>query len=101
MNHAQIIISPAARDDLRDIYHFGLRKWGQNRSGKYLEETKERFWALCEQPHMGCERPELLPEMRSFAVASHVVFYRPQSQRIEVIRVLHGRQDPSRHLPSE
>lgn len=100
MNNAQIIISPAARDDLRDIYHFGLRNWGQNRSAKYLEEIKEGLWALCEQPHMGCERPELLPGMRSFAVASHVVFYLAQSQRIEIVRVLHGRQDPSRHLSS-
>ncbi|MBE0502316.1 MAG: type II toxin-antitoxin system RelE/ParE family toxin [Desulfuromonadales bacterium] len=100
MNNDQIIISPAARDDLRDIYHFGLRNWGQNRSAKYLEEIKESLWALCKQPHIGCERPELLPGMRSFAVASHVAFYLVQSQRIEIIRVLHSRQDPSRHLSS-
>lgn len=101
MNDNQIIISPAARDDLRDIYHFGLRNWGQNRSGEYLAQIKECLWALCEQPRMGGERPELLPGMRSFAVANHVVFYLAQSQRIEIVRVLHGRQDPNRHLSSE
>jgi len=47
---------------------------------------------------MGIERPELLPNVRSLAIQSHTVFYRVVAKRIEIIRVLHGRQDPERHL---
>ena len=47
---------------------------------------------------MGAEREELLPDMRSFSVDSHVVFYRLQQSQVEVVRVLHGRQDPRRYI---
>ncbi len=47
---------------------------------------------------MGVEREESLPNMHSFSVDSHVVFYRLQQSQVEVVRVLHGRQEPQRHI---
>jgi toxin ParE1/3/4 len=98
MSNHNLVISPAARDDLREIYQFGLRNWGQNQSSSYLDKLKELFWLLTEQNHIGVERPEIFPEARSFAVERHVVFYQVQSNHIEIIRVLHARQDPNRHI---
>lgn len=98
MSDYRLIISPVAHDDLREIYQFGLRNWGANQSSRYLENLKERFWALIEQPLLGIERIELLPGMRSFPVESYTVFYQVRSKQIEIIRVLHGRQDPNRHI---
>ncbi|KIH75427.1 toxin ParE1/3/4 [Geoalkalibacter ferrihydriticus] len=96
MSHHHLVISPAARDDLRDIYLFSLRNWGQNQSSKYIENLKECLWSLTERPHIGMERPELLPEIRSFPIESHIVFYQVQSKHITIVRVLHSRQDPNR-----
>jgi toxin ParE1/3/4 len=59
---------------------------------------QEQFWSLTEQPLMGIEHPELPPDVRSLVIQSHTVFYRVFAKRIEIIRVLHGRQDPQRHL---
>ncbi len=98
MSDYRLIISPVAQDDLKNIYQFGLRNWGVNQSLKYLENLKERFWALIKQPLIGIERSELMPEMRSFPVESHIVFYQVRSKKIEIIRILHGRQDPNRHI---
>ena len=94
----QLVISPAAKDDLRDIYQYGLRQWGKIQSESYLSTIKNQFWLLTQQPLMGTERPELLPETRSIPIKSHTLFYRVTANRVEVIRVLHGRQDPQRHL---
>jgi toxin ParE1/3/4 len=47
---------------------------------------------------MGIERPELLPDIRSLPIQIHTLFYRATENRVEIIRVLHGRQDPQRHL---
>lgn len=47
---------------------------------------------------MGTERPELLPDTRSLAMESHILFYRVTANSIEIIRVLHRRQDPQRQL---
>ena len=94
----QLVIAPAAKNDLKDIYQYGLRQWGQAQSESYLSTIKNQFWLLTQQPLMGTERPELLPGARSLPIASHTLFYRVTANRVEIIRVLHGRQDPQRHM---
>lgn len=94
----QLVIAPAAKTDLKDIYQYGLRQWGQAQSDSYLETIKTQFWSLTEQPLMGVERSDLLLGVRSLPIESHILFYRVTTDTIEIIRVLHGRQDPQRHL---
>lgn len=94
----QLVIAPAARCDLKEIYQYGLRQWGQAQSESYLSTIKNQFWLLTQQPLMGAERPELLLDVRSLPIERHTLFYRVTVNRVEVIRVLHGRQDPQRHL---
>lgn len=94
----QLVIAPAAQNDLRDIYQYGLRQWGLAQSESYLSTIKNHFWLLTRQPLMGTERPELLPNIRSLPIESHTLYYRVTSNRVEIIRVLHARQDPQHHL---
>jgi len=98
MSAHQLVIAPAAKTDLKDIYQYGLRQWGQTQSTSYLENIKEHFWTLTEQPLIGIDRPELLHGARSLSIESHILFYRVTTDTVEIIRVLHGRQDPQRHL---
>lgn len=98
MTPHQLVIAPAAKNDLKEIYQYGLRQWGQSQSESYLSTIKKQFWLLTQQPLMGTERPELLPDTRSLPIESHILFYRVTANRVEIIRVLQGRQDPQRHL---
>jgi toxin ParE1/3/4 len=98
MDAYRLVVSPAARDDLGGIYKFGLQHWGVTQSSNYLEMIKALLFRLTEQPKMGIEREELLPDTRSFAIETHVVFYRLRADQVEIIRILHGRQDPKRHI---
>lgn len=98
MARHQLVIAPAAKNDLKDIYQYGLRQWGQSQSESYLSTIKKQLWLLTQQPLMGTERPELLPDTRSLPIESHTLFYRVAVNRVEIIRVLHGRQDLQRHL---
>ncbi len=98
MPSRKLIIAPAAKADLKEIYQYGLRQWGLAQSDNYLEILKEKFWLLTEQPLMGTERPELLADIRSLPIESHMLFYRVTTTNVEIIRVLHSRQDPARHL---
>ena len=94
----QLVFAPAAINDLKDIYQYGLRQWGQAQSESYLATIKSQFWLLTQQPLMGAERNELLPETRSLPIEKHTLFYRVTANTVEIIRVLPGRQDPQRHL---
>jgi toxin ParE1/3/4 len=94
----QLVIAPAATTDLKDIYQYGLRHWGQTQSESYLESIKEQFWTLAEQPLIGIDRSQLLSGARSIPIESQTLLYRVTTDSVEIIRVLHGRQDPQRHL---
>ena len=94
----KLVISPAVQQDLRNIYEFGLRTWGRPQSSEHLDLLRAHFIALASQPRVAIERPELAHNMHSLPVKSHVVFYRLQTSQLEIVRVLHGRQDPNRHI---
>ncbi len=98
MRAQQLVLSPAAQEDLREIYRYGLRHWGASQASKYLEKLKEHLWTLTEEPFIGRKRPELFPELRCFPIESHIVFYQVRPQKVEIIRVLHGQQDPNQQL---
>jgi toxin ParE1/3/4 len=98
MPDLKLVLSPAAKNDLKEIYQYGLRQWGQAQSGRYLTAIQENLWSLTEQTLIGSERPELLPDIQSLPIQSHTLFYRVTVSQVEIIRVLNGRQDPKRHL---
>lgn len=94
-----LVISPAAQRDLRDIYLYGMRTWGEQRAGDYLDDVRDRFWLLTTQPNIGVLRPELGNDLRSFVAKQHVVCYRLTLNQVQIVRVLHGRQEPELHVP--
>jgi toxin ParE1/3/4 len=98
MSRRHLIFAPAAKDDLRDIYQHGLRQWGQAQSDRYLALVRNHIWSLSGQPLMGTERNELLPGIRSLPTERHTVFYRVNPEQIDILRILHHRQDPARHV---
>jgi len=58
-----------------------------------LDDIDSSCQLLAMQPQAGRLRPELAPELRSFPVGRYVVFYQPQDDGIEVVRVLHSARD--------
>lgn len=94
----QLVVSPEAQRDLIDIYQYTRQQWGETQADSYLQEIKNAFINCQRQPLMGAERPELFAMLRFIPVGRHTIYYRFWQHRIEVVRVLHGRQDPKRHI---
>ncbi len=90
-----LIISPAARGDLGDIFRFSVETWGRQKAENYLNVLSPHIHALLAAPHLGSSREDILPGLRSIRVVRHIVFYRIEQERVEVIRVLSERQDSS------
>lgn len=96
-----LFITPAAQEDLTDIYRYSLTNWGALQAEAYLTQLEEKLWLLTEQPAMGKQRNDLFQGLRSLAVNKHLVYYRQESSHIQIARILHERQDPERHkLPT-
>jgi toxin ParE1/3/4 len=51
------------------------------------------FEVLVQNPLAGRERADLAPGLRGFVVANYIIFYFVRSDGVEIVRVMHGRQD--------
>jgi toxin ParE1/3/4 len=60
---------------------------------RWLDVIGEKCQMLSRMPEIGKRRLDLAPGLRSLAVGNYVIFYRPISDGIQIIRVLHGARD--------
>lgn len=84
-----------ANDDLVEIA-LRIAKDNPDAANAWLDSVDQKCRLLATMPEMGRLRPELIPEIRSWAVGDYVLFYQAVHEGIVVVRVLHG----SRDLPS-
>jgi toxin ParE1/3/4 len=56
------------------------------------------MYLIAENPWMGRARPELQKGLRGFPHGWYTIFWRPHDDAIEIIRVLHQRQDVEREF---
>jgi toxin ParE1/3/4 len=84
--------SPRARADLLDIWLY-IAERNQAAADRVLDEIERVCGVIAAHPLIGRERPEIAPEIRSFAAMSWVVFYRAFPKQIDIVRVVHGARD--------
>lgn len=60
---------------------------------RWLETIDGKCRRLAQTPELGRKRFELAPNLRSLSAGNYVIFYRPISDGIQLIRVLHGARD--------
>lgn len=89
---AQVFRTSQAHLDVTEIA-FRIAKENPTASDDWLGLIDEKCQILARMPEMGRKRFNLAPGLRSFAVGNYVIFYRPVSDGIQVIRVLHGARD--------
>lgn len=90
---ARLTITAAARSDLREIRD-QISKDDADAAVRVIKRLRDRARLLAESPRMGRQRGgDLRSGLRSFPVGSYVLFYRPRSDGIVLIRVLHGARD--------
>ena len=64
----------------------------------YLTQLDERFQLLAAAPSSGRSCEDLRPGYWRFREGRHITFYRLTPNAIEVVRILHERMLPKRHL---
>ena len=83
---------PASRD-LEKIIDYIADERGLDAAESYLKKINQKCQALASFPSMGKRRDELFPMARSFPIDNYLIFYRPITEGIEVLRVVSGYQD--------
>jgi toxin ParE1/3/4 len=98
---ARYELTALARSDLVALADYTVATWSAAQVRTYLDALGERLGLLAERPTLGRERSELGPNVRSFLVESHIVYYVTSPSGIVVLRILHKRQDAFRNLSGD
>lgn len=94
----QLRLTPAAREDLSEIWDYTEETWGVTQAEKYLGELQSAMERLVDDPDRGRACDEIRQGYRRFAIERHLIFYIAHSGSLDVIRVLHQRMDPGLHM---
>ena len=94
----KIRFSSLARADLAEISTYTQNRWGKEQKAIYLGQVKNSLQTLLDLPRTGIERDDIAVGLHSRATGSHIIYYRISEPGLEVLRVLHQRMDPKRHL---
>ena len=89
-------ITPRAERDIKEIGRYTLKRWGKEQRNAYILQIEVKVELLAENPDLGRQRNDIRPGFLCFPVGEHLIFYRPHSERIDIIGVLHNRMDPAR-----
>jgi len=79
----------SAKRDLEDIMDYTLKHWGKQQTLKYLDEIYRKTLDLSVNPNIGILRSDIYPNLLSFPIRKHIIYYIKHEQGITVIRVLH------------
>lgn len=94
----RVFITAAAEADLADIYDYSSATWGETQAAAYVDALVTRFkWLAVNRP-LWQARDDLRPGLYSRAEGVHLIIFRDGGDALQIIRVLHQRMDPARHL---
>ena len=93
-----IHVNESAESDLIGIWRYTCEQWGELQADKYLDELDSGIRKLADNPESGMRRDFVREGYRVLFVGSHAVYYTVTPDTVHIIRVLHGRMDPDRHL---
>lgn len=100
MTKPELILKPQAREDIKQIAAY----IGENnpKAGTAFRQTLQNIYeVLLDLPEIGSVRNFRNPEMKGLRMLpvpkfkNYLLFYRPTSERLEIVRVLHGARDVS------
>jgi toxin ParE1/3/4 len=95
----RFVIRPRAQADLDEIWDYTADRWGLDQAETYARQLWKDIELVADRPSLGRECSEVRPGYRKYPSGSHVLFYRPTADGIDVVRILHERMDYERHIP--
>lgn len=94
---SRALITPEAAADLTEIAYSNALD-NPDRARIFMREIVAHCHRVANTPHAGRARPELGPGIRSIPHGQYVIFCRLTDAGTEVLHILQGARDLSRHF---
>ena len=93
----RLLFTPAAQSDIADIWDYSADQWSVDQADRYTSDIHDLCLALAAGRKQG-RTVQVRAGYLKCPVGAHMVYFCDFDDRIEIIRILHGRQDRDRHL---
>lgn len=90
-------LSPMAETDLEEIWLYTLKNWSVEQADTYIGSLVTAFEALAAGTKRG-RSANVRPNYQKYLCGSHMIYFLDYSTRLDIIRILHQRQDANQHL---
>jgi toxin ParE1/3/4 len=94
----RVVLTTDARIDLNDILLYTEQRWGRAQRIAYRTTIRNAIATIGRNPNIEGERDGLPTGLRTYPAGRHVIYYRVRSEMVEIVRILHQRMDPVRHV---
>ena len=94
----RLVFAPRATVDIDQIFDYTEAQWGSDQAEKYTFELRAACRSLAETLRPGRSAASVRKGYFVMGCGSHNIFFRDEKTRIVIVRILHNRMDPSRHL---
>lgn len=88
----------AARSDLAAIWDYTEDHWDASQADNDVRELYAAAERVTETPERGHRVDHLRPGHRRYGIGSHLLFHALFEGEVAIVRILHQRMDPTRHL---
>ena len=89
----ELVFSAHARRNLRSIFLYSLKHWGEAQADAYQMALARAFTALTDNPALGGVREDVRSDWRVLNVERHRIVYRFTDQEVIILQILHARMD--------
>jgi toxin ParE1/3/4 len=90
-------LSPLAEIDLEEIWFYTFQKWSLAQADSYHLDLVAAFEGLASGLKRGRD-VDVRPNYLKCPTGSHMIYFRDTGDQVEIIRVLHQRQDVNLNL---
>ena len=90
-------LAPAAKADLWKIWRYTAHSWSLEQAETYQDQLYVAFKGLAAGTKKAKD-VDVRPGYLKYPAGAHIIYFRDRGDRIEIIRILHGRMDAKRHL---
>jgi toxin ParE1/3/4 len=72
----EISIRPRAKSDIKKIWQYTYKHWGEKQADIYTKELGEAIHTLADNPMIGIGIDQILQDYRLYHFSQHLVIYR-------------------------
>jgi toxin ParE1/3/4 len=95
----QLVFSRNAEADIENVGDY-IAKDNPSAAIAFVQRLLDRCSQIAQFPGIGRRRSDLKSAYRSVTEGQYVILYIASSDKVEIVRVLHGKQDIERALKS-